>query len=103
MNLKNNIVYLAAPKRLFDSEIFDRAYRYAQSQCSAVLDPRGVFRSNDEWKDNFERVLEICDVMVIVSDDGMVGKGVYEEYRYFRRRFCKIFHYTETGKNKYLI
>jgi len=41
--------------------------------------------------------------MIIVSDDMLVGKGVYTEYNYFWYRSCKIYHIIEFGKSFHLI
>jgi hypothetical protein len=97
IDLSKNVVYLAAPKRLFTSSMFDRAYRYLTKKAIGVLDPRGMYKSNDEWLRKYEQKLSICDVMVIVSDNEIVGKGVYLEYGYFVDRYCKVYHYLEAG------
>ncbi|HEY7161331.1 MAG TPA: hypothetical protein VH815_08725 [Acidobacteriota bacterium] len=103
IDLSKNVVYLAAPKRLFYTPLFDRAYRYLTKKAIGVLDPRGMYKSNQEWLATFEQKLSICDVMVVVSDNEIVGKGVYLEYNYFDDRYCKVYHYVETGGSVYLI
>lgn len=93
IDLSKNVVYLAAPKRLYESHLFAQAYSYLITKTAAVLDPRGMYKSNQEWLDNYETRLSICDTMIIVSDDMLVGKGVYKEFNYFRDRYCKAYHY----------
>jgi hypothetical protein len=92
IDLSKNVVYLAAPKRLYQSHLFANAYAYLMPKTAALLDPRGMYKSNAEWLANYETRLSIADTMVIVSDDLMVGKGVYTEYNYFWRRNCKVYH-----------
>lgn len=103
IDLSKNVVYLAAPKRLYDSHLFANAYAYLMPKTAALLDPRGMYKSNAEWLANYETRLSICDTMVIVSEDFMVGKGVYTEFNYFRDRFCKTYHYFIAGSKPYLM
>jgi hypothetical protein len=103
INLHQNVVYLAAPKRLYQSHLFQQAYEYLLPKCISVVDPRGMYKSNQDWLANYETRLEICDTMIIVSDDMLVGKGVYTEYNYFWRRNCKVYHIIEFGKSFHLI
>lgn len=103
IDLSKNVVYLAAPKRLYDSHLFANAYAYLMPKCAALLDPRGMYKSNQEWLANYETRLSIADTMVIVSDDMYVGKGVYIEFNYFRDRYCKAYHYFIAGKTPYLM
>jgi hypothetical protein len=103
IDLSEKVAYLAAPKRLFHTPLFDRAYSYLTKKAIGVLDPRGMYKSNAEWLRMYEQKLSICDVMVVVSDNQIVGKGVYLEYNYFVDRYCKVFHYVETGGSVYLI
>ena len=92
IDLSKKVVYLAAPKRLFDSYLFAQAYQYLLLKTASLLDSRGMYTSNQDWLENFETRLSICDTMIIVSDDMLVGKGVYKEFNYFRNRFCKAYH-----------
>lgn len=92
INLHQNVVYLAAPKRLYDSHLFAQAYEFLLTRTAGLLDPRGMYKSNQDWLANYETRLSICDTMIIVSDDCLVGKGVYTEFNYFRDRFCKVYH-----------
>lgn len=103
IDLSKNVVYLAAPKRLYESHLFANAYSYLMPKCAALLDPRGMYKSNQEWLENYETRLSIADTMIIVSDDMLVGKGVYLEFNYFRDRFCKSYHYFIAGKTPYLM
>jgi len=103
IDLSKNIAYLAAPKRLFYTPLFERAYSFLTEEAIGVLDPRGMFKSNQDWLNNFEQKLSICDVMVVISDNEIVGKGVYLEYNYFVDRYCKVYRYVETGGCVYLI
>jgi hypothetical protein len=103
IDLSKNVAYLAAPKRLFYTPLFQRAYSYASRKTIGVLDPRGMFKSNQEWLDTFEQKLSICDVMIVVTDNLIVGKGVYLEFQYFIDRYCKVYHYFESGGSVYLI
>ena len=98
INLSKNVVYLAAPKRLYDSHLFAQAFGYLLPRCHSLLNPRGMYKSNQDWLDNYETRLSIADTMVIVSDDLMVGKGVYTEYNYFWRRNCKVYHLLQYAK-----
>lgn len=103
IDLSKNVVYLAAPKRLYESHLFAQAYDFLISRTAGLLDPRGMYKSNQDWLANYETRLSICDTMVIVSDDNYVGKGVYKEFNYFRDRFCKAYHYFVAGKTVYLM
>ena len=103
IDLSKNVVYLAAPKRLFESHLFAQAYQYLLPKTAGLLDPRGMYKSNQDWLENHEASLSICDTMVIVSDDMLVGKGVYKEFNYFRDRFCKTYHYFIAGMTPYLV
>jgi hypothetical protein len=99
INFSDKIVYLAAPKRLLSSDLYDRAFRFMLARSKGVMNPRWMFANNQDWLNNYEERLEPCNVMVIVSDDGNVGKGVYLEYNYFFSRHCKIYHYDESEFN----
>ena len=88
-------VYLAAPKRILSTDLYDRAFRYFLARSKGVMNPRWMFENNQDWLDNFERRLREADVMVIVTDDNFVGKGVYLEYNYFFSRHCKIYFFKE--------
>ena len=103
IDLSKNVVYLAAPKRLYESHLFAQAYQYLLPKTAGLLDPRGMYKSNQDWLENFETRLSICDTMIIVSNDMLVGKGVYKEFGYFRDRFCKAYHYFIAGKTVYLM
>lgn len=103
IDLSKNVVYLAAPKRLYESHLFANAYAYLMPKCAALLDPRGMYKSNQDWLDNYETRLSICDTMIIVSDDMLVGKGVYTEYNYFWRRNCKVYHIFQPQSMFYLM
>lgn len=98
IDLSKNVVYLAAPKRLYQSHLFAQAYQYLLPKTAGLLDPRGMYKSNQDWLDNYETRLSICDTMIIVSDDMLVGKGVYTEYNYFWRRNCKVYHILQYAK-----
>ena len=98
IDLSKKVIYLAAPKRLYDSHLFASAYQYLLPKSAAILDPRGMYKSNQEWLENYETRLEIADTMIIVSDDMLVGKGVYTEYNYFWRRNCKVYHILQYTK-----
>lgn len=100
-NLKQKVVYLAAPKQLLSSDEYDRAFTFLLFQSKGVVNPRWMFSSNQDWLENYEERLKIADAMVIVSNRGMVGKGVYLEYNYFRDRFCKVYHYIEREDERY--
>ena len=92
IDLSKNVVYLAAPKRLYGSHLFAQAHQYLLPKTAGLLDPRGMYKTNQDWLENYETRLSICDTMIIVSDDMLVGKGVYKEFNYFRDRFCKTYH-----------
>jgi len=97
IDLSQKIVYLAAPKRLLISDSYDRAFTYLLQRCAGVINPLWMFSSNEDWKENFEaRLVEAkASAMVIVSDNGIVGKGVYTEHLFFFESHCPIFHYIE--------
>jgi hypothetical protein len=95
INFSDKIVYLAAPKRLLSSNMYDRAFRFMLARSKGVMNPKWMFANNQDWLNNYEQRLEVCNVMVIVSDDKIVGKGVYLEYDYFFSRHCKVYHYVE--------
>lgn len=103
IDLSKKVVYLAAPKRLYESHLFANAYAYLMPKTAALLDPRGMYKSNKEWLENYETRLAIADTMIIVSDDMFVGKGVYIEYNYFWRRNCKVYHILQYAKPYTLI
>lgn len=103
IDLSKNVVYLAAPKRLYQSHLFAQAYQYLLPKTAGLLDPRGMYKSNAEWLANYETRLSIADTMVIVSDDMLVGKGVYKEFSYFKDRFCKAYHIFQLQFMFYLI
>lgn len=94
-------VYLAAPKRILSTDLYDRAFRYFLARSKGVMNPRWMFENNQDWLDNFETKLRDADVMVIVTDDNFVGKGVYLEYNYFFSRHCKIYYYLEEEFSHY--
>lgn len=95
MTRNQNVVYLAAPKRLLSSDLYDRAFRYLLARSRGVMNPRWMFESNQDWIDNYQSRLMEANVMVIVTDDNLVGKGVYKEYMHFFERHCKIYLYDE--------
>lgn len=103
IDLSKNVVYLAAPKRLYQSHLFAQAYQYLLPKTAGLLDPRGMYKSNQDWLDNYETRLSVCDTMIIVSDDMLVGKGVYTEYNYFWRRNCKVYHIFQPQSMFYLM
>jgi hypothetical protein len=55
-----------------------------------------MFRDNNDWLANMDKALSACDVMVIVTDDNFVGKGVFVEYRHFLLRGCEIYYCVES-------
>jgi hypothetical protein len=94
--LIDKVVYLAAPKRLLSSDLYDRAFRFMLAQSEGVMNPQWMFKDNADWLANMEKSLSVCDVMVIVTDDNFVGKGVFVEYRHFLLRGCDIYYYIES-------
>lgn len=103
-NLYNRVVYLAIPKRLFDDDICKRAYRYIKSmQPLATIDPREIFQSNEEWAKNGLRYLKPCDCVVVVTDNGIVGKGVCTELQFFTDHKFPCYAYVERGKEQTLL
>jgi hypothetical protein len=102
--LLDKSVYLAAPKRLLNSDLYSRAAKFIIEQNPiGLLNAHGLFESNGQWFKHYEDYLTACNVMVVVSDNAIVGKGVYTEYHFFKDRDDKIYHYIETGKTKTLI
>ena len=97
IDLSQKIVYLAAPKYLLSSDQYDRAFTYLLQRCKGVINPRWMFSSNQDWLENLSnRLLESkANAMVIVSDEGIVGKGVYTEHLIFFNSHCPILHYIE--------
>ena len=95
IDFTGKIVYLAAPKRILSTNLYDRAFRYFLARSKGVINPRWMFENNQDWLDNFETKLRDGDVMVIVTDDNFVGKGVYLEYNYFFSRHCPVYYYIE--------
>jgi len=98
VNFNDKIVYLAAPKHLISSDLYDRAFRFMLARSKGVMNPQWMFANSNDWLNNYEQRLEPCNVMVIVSDDKSVGKGIYLEYDYFFSRHCKVYHYDETDE-----
>ncbi len=104
IDIQNKSVYLAAPKRLLTSDMYSRASKFImEMKPLGLLNARGLFESNQTWFDNFESVISSCNVMIVVSDNTIVGKGVYTEYQFFKDRRCPVYHYIETGGIKTLI
>lgn len=102
--IQNKSVYLAAPKRLLNSDLYTRASKFIMEQNPVgLLNARGLFESNDQWFNHYDEYLIACNVIVIVSDNAIVGKGCYTEFQHFKDRDCKAYHYIETGKTKTLI
>jgi len=90
--LIDKVVYLAAPKRLLSSDLYDRAFRFMLAQSKGVMNPQWMFKDNADWLANMDKALSVCDVMVIVTDDNFVGKGVHTEYQHFVNRFCDVYY-----------
>lgn len=98
IHFTGKIVYLAAPKRILSTDLYDRAFQYLLARSKGVINPKWMFENNQDWLDNFERRLREADVMVIVTDDNFVGKGVYLEYNYFFSRHRKIYFFKEDSE-----
>ena len=94
--LIDKVVYLAAPKRLLSSDLYDRAFRFMLAQSKGVMNPLWMFRDNNDWLANMDKALSACDVMVIVTNDNFVGKGVFVEYRHFLLRGSEIYYCVES-------
>ena len=99
--LQNKIVYIGVPKRLFDSDLLDTAYQYIFTQTQDIVDPRGMFASNEQWLKAFPDYLMTCDAMVIVTDNGYVGRGVYLEWQHFKDTKRPIFLFNERATKVY--
>jgi hypothetical protein len=89
--LIDKVVYLAAPKRLLSSDLYDRAFRFMLARSKGVMNPAWMFKDNNDWLANMGKALSACDVMVIVTDDNFVGKGVHTEYCHFVKRLCDVY------------
>lgn len=96
--LQNKIVYIGAPKRMFDNPLLDTAYDYLFSLTQDIVDPRNMFASNQEWMEAFPDYLATCDAMVIVTNDYMVGKGVYLESQHFKDTKRPVYLFASFGK-----
>lgn len=97
--LYHKTVYIAIPKRLFDDAICNRARDYVRSlHPFAVIDPRGMFKSNAEWLDAFPRYLKPCEAVIAVTENGFIGKGTYDEIKYFSDKNLPCYQYVERGK-----
>lgn len=95
----NNVVYLAIPKRLYDNDICTRAIKYIKTlRPLATIDPREVFESNEQWLRIYKRYLKPCDSVVVITDNGIVGKGVHTELQYFNERKLSCYAYHERGE-----
>lgn len=102
--VEDNIVYLAAPKRLFTNVLYNKAEKYICSlKPFAVMRASKLFTSNEQWLKTYKNHIANCEVMVIVTDNGIVGKGVYLEYSEFRKHHKLILWYVERGKTKSLL
>lgn len=89
-------VYVAVPKRLYESEILSRALRYIHSLKPLTIDdPRGMFKDNVEWEAAFPTYLRQYNAIVVVTDNALVGRGVYVEERDFQFRHLPRFAYVE--------
>lgn len=94
--LYNKVVYIAIPKRLYVDAIVKRALAHIKTHKPlAVIDPRDVFSSNEEWEKAFPRYLKPCEVCIVVTDNGIVGRGVYREVEYFQGKRLSCFQYVE--------
>lgn len=95
----NKVVYVAIPKRLFDDAICERAFTYLRAlKPLALIDPREMFDSNEEWLAQFPKYLKPCEVCVVVTDNGFIGKGTYKEIGYFSK--CNLPYYLYVEHNK---
>lgn len=94
--LYNQVVYVAMPKRLFDDDIAIRALRYIKTlKPLAMIDPRGMFKDNTEWARRFPGYLKPCQICVVVTDNNIIGKGVYEEVKHFDTNGKQCYLYVE--------
>ena len=98
IDLSQKIVYLAAPKPQLSSDMYSRAFTFLLAQSKGVINPQWMFSDNQDWRNNYQtRLLEAgANAMVIVSDNKIVGRGVYDEYSFFVYRFCSVYYYDET-------
>lgn len=103
--LTNKNVYISAPKRLFDSSLYERACEYVRKHnIHSYIDPKGMFESNHAWAQAFPDYLVYCDTMIVISDDYIVGKGVFDEYQYFHTcGLLPAYYYSESGAYRSLI
>lgn len=89
-------VYVAVPKRLYTDDILARALRYIHSLSPlSIDDPRGMFKNNTEWEANFPKYLQQYNAIVVVTDNGYVGRGVFVEERDFQWRHLPCYVYVE--------
>jgi hypothetical protein len=94
--LRDKVVYLAIPKRLYNDAIVTRAHQYIKTlKPLAIIDPRGMFTDNAEWMENFPKYLKPVSAVVVITDNRFIGKGVYEEVWYCMRQNVPIYHYVE--------
>jgi hypothetical protein len=103
IEISNKSVYLASPKRLYTRPIYDRAYWYLERMKPIeILQARYAFKDNNDWLNN-KSMLDVFDIMVVVSDNALVGKGVWTEFKQFKDNKKTVYHYCESGGFKTLI
>jgi len=102
--IHNQRIYIALPKRLYDDEILSRAISFLHSlKPFSIDDPRDMFASNIDWEKAFPNYLKIYDTVVIVTDNGFVGRGVHKEIEYFDRKKKPCYQYVERGKHQNIL
>lgn len=94
----NRIVYLAIPKRLYDNPFIDWVKkRIIELGSRGVADPRNMFKSNEDWRKSFPTYLDAYDCIVVISDNGIIGKGTYEEVTYFQTQGKPVYMFAPAG------
>jgi hypothetical protein len=79
-------VYVAGPKQSYRDPRFDEAVDLARSLTAdlagptQVIDARGQFSSNDDWREKWPGMVAGIDGVVFIADqDGYIGRGVLRE------------------------
>jgi hypothetical protein len=97
-SIENKTVYVAAPKRLFKSSFYFNAIKYLElHHPKELLLSHRLYTSNRDWLKMYVHTVAICDAMVIVTNDFLVGRGVYLEWEVMKKKKGEIFLVNHRG------
>jgi hypothetical protein len=83
------VIYLAAPIPAYDMPAYDAAlsvlHRTYPAPRHVVVSARETFGSTQDWQGRYREVLSSVTGLYLVSLDGYVGAGVFEECAHLTR------------------